>query len=49
MTGKIAVTIRIDKEVWKEAKKYAIDLDMKIGSFVETCILHQMRQRVTKR
>ena len=43
MAEKISVTMRMDKDVWKEAKKTAVDLDMKVGSFVETAVLHQIR------
>jgi hypothetical protein len=44
MTVRVSVSLRIDKEVWKEAKKIAIDKDMRIGQFVETALLHEMRR-----
>jgi len=44
MTERINVSLRVDKDVWKEAKKKAIDLDLTIGKFVETAILHEMRR-----
>jgi predicted HicB family RNase H-like nuclease len=41
---KIVVSMRIDREMWKMAKKYAIDKDLSIGQFVETAILHEVQK-----
>ena len=44
MTKRTTVSIKLDKDVWKEAKKKAIDLDLTVGKFVETAILHEMQR-----
>ena len=45
MTEKrVAVSLKIDPDVWKEAKKRAIDRDLTIGKFVETALLHEMQR-----
>ena len=36
MSETIVTSIRIKAEIWKEAKKRALDLDMNIGDFVNT-------------
>jgi len=44
MTKRTTISLRLDKDVWKEAKKKAIDLDLTLGKFVETAILHEIRR-----
>jgi hypothetical protein len=44
MTERINVSLRLDRDIWKEARKKAIDLDLTIGKFVETAILHEMKK-----
>ncbi len=38
------VSIRIDPEIWKEAKKQAIEMEMSIGQIVETALIHLKRK-----
>ena len=45
MTDRKVVSLRISPEIWKEAKKKSLDLDMTIGQFVETAILHELRKK----
>lgn len=38
------MSIRIDKEIWKMAKKHAIDRELPVGKFVEAAILHELQK-----
>ena len=38
------VSMRIDPEVWKEAKKQAIDNDLSIGKFVEKILRKEIKK-----
>ena len=44
MINNKTVCIRINPEVWKEAKKYALELDLKVGKFIESAILHEIQR-----
>jgi hypothetical protein len=37
------ITIRIEKEIWAEVRKRAIDLNVTAGSLVETAIMKFLR------
>ena len=37
------VSVRIDEEIWKTAKKYAIDRDLTLGELVEVSLIHEMK------
>jgi post-segregation antitoxin (ccd killing protein) len=45
MSETIVTSIRIKAEVWKEAKQRALDLDMHIGDFVESAIIHEIQKK----
>ena len=47
MTNNKTVCIRMSPEIWKEAKRYALELDLKVGKFVESAIIHEI-QRVQR-
>ena len=36
-------TIRIEPEVWKAIKLWAVELDIPVGTFVETVLIHELR------
>lgn len=44
MRGRI-ISIRIDEEIWKIAKKYAIDKGLTFGELVEASIIHEIKKR----
>lgn len=44
MEDTIVTSIRINKEVWKVAKKRALDLDLSIAKFVESAIIHEIQK-----
>lgn len=43
--GRKVISIRIDEEIWKIAKKYAIDKDLTFGELVEASLIHEMQKR----
>ena len=43
MTKKVTVSVRIDKELWKQVKLISIGREMKISDFVETSLIHAMK------
>lgn len=45
MSETIVTSIRIKIDIWKEAKKRALDLDMNIGDFVESAIIHEIQKK----
>lgn len=44
MTETTVVSIRIKPDVWKTAKKYAIDKDLTVGQSVESALIHEMQR-----
>ena len=44
MEETIVTSIRINKEVWKEAKKRAINLDLTVAKFIESAIIHEIQR-----
>ena len=48
MTDRKVVSIRINPEIWKEAKRKSLDLDLTLGQFVETAILHELRKKLKR-
>ncbi|MCX6770297.1 MAG: hypothetical protein NT051_06540 [Candidatus Micrarchaeota archaeon] len=42
---KTVVSMRMDKEIWKSAKKYAIDKDLTVSQLMENAIVHEMRRK----
>ena len=42
---RITVSCRINPDVWKQAKKYAIDIDMTVGQLVETALVHEIKRK----
>jgi predicted HicB family RNase H-like nuclease len=45
MSEDIITSLRIDKELWKRAKKYAIDHDMSIREFIEKLIREKLDEK----
>lgn len=45
MSDSIVTSIRIKAEIWKEVKKRATELDVKIGDFVESSLIHEIQRR----
>ena len=43
MDEKIVASVRVSPDIWKLAKKYAIDVDMTVSDLVETAIIHEIR------
>jgi len=46
MTNRKVVSLRVSSEIWKEAKRKSVDLDITIGQFVETAILHELKKKL---
>lgn len=42
---KKVISVRIDEQIWKTAKKYAIDRGLTFGELVETALIHEMQKR----
>jgi predicted DNA binding CopG/RHH family protein len=40
----VVTSIRISREVLKEAKKQAIERGLKLGKFIESAILHEQQR-----
>lgn len=40
--GRIAVSLRIDPSLWKNARKHAIDKDISVVELIETCLKKEM-------
>jgi hypothetical protein len=47
MKNTTVTSIRVNSEIWKEAKKCALELDLNIGKFIESAIIHEVQR--TKR
>ena len=43
MSDRMTVSIRITPDVWKTAKKFAVEKDMTIGQLVEIALIHELR------
>lgn len=43
MATKETVSIRVSPDVWKMAKKYALEIDITIGQLVEIALIHEMK------
>jgi hypothetical protein len=44
MTKKETVSIRMTEGLWKKVKLYALERDMKVSDFVETALIHSMKE-----
>jgi len=44
MTKKETVSIRMSEGLWKKVKMFALERDMKISDFVETALIHAMKE-----
>jgi|GEM_PF-3079789 len=44
MTKKV-ISVRIDDEIWKMAKKYSIDIGLTFGELVEASLIHEMQKK----
>lgn len=38
------VSLKIEPEVWKEAKRQALERNLTVSAFVETAIIHLVRE-----
>ena len=43
--GRKVISIRIDEEIWKTAKKYALDKELTFGELVEASLIHEIQIR----
>jgi len=43
ISDKETVCVRVSPEVWKMAKRYAVEIDVTIGQLVEAALIHEMR------
>lgn len=48
MSKQIVTSIRIDEELWKEAKKHAIDSDISLAELVEKLLKEELEKRRRK-
>jgi predicted DNA-binding ribbon-helix-helix protein len=48
MSKQTVTSIRIDEELWKEAKKYAIDEDVSLGELIEKLLKEELERRRRK-
>jgi predicted DNA-binding ribbon-helix-helix protein len=48
MSRQIVTSIRVDEELWKEAKKYAIDTDMSLAELIEKLLKEELEGRKRK-
>ncbi len=37
-------SVRVNTEIWKKAKKFAIDRDLTMGQLVESALIHEIQQ-----
>ena len=44
METKDVFSVRVDKEIWKKGKKFAIDHDISMSQFVESAIIHELQR-----
>ena len=45
MSKQIVTSIRVDGDLWKEAKKYAIDADISLAELVEKLLKEELERR----
>lgn len=43
MDDKIVASVKVSPDIWKLAKKHAIDTDMTLSQLVESAIIHEMQ------
>lgn len=43
MAMKETVSVRVSPDVWKMAKKYALEIEIGIGQLVEIALIHEMQ------
>ncbi len=48
MSKQIVTSIRVNEELWKEAKKYAIDTDTSLAELIERLLKEELEQRRRK-
>ena len=41
---RITISVRIDDEIWKKAKIYAIEKGLKFGELIEVSLIHEMQK-----
>jgi antitoxin component of RelBE/YafQ-DinJ toxin-antitoxin module len=44
MSERETVSVRISPDVWKEAKKFAVEKDMAVSQLVEIALIHELRR-----
>jgi predicted DNA-binding ribbon-helix-helix protein len=44
MTERFVTSLRIDKNIWKEAKKHAIEKETTIGELIEKLIKKELKK-----
>ena len=45
VSKQIVTSIRVDEDIWKEAKKYAIDADISLAELVEKLLKEELERR----
>ena len=45
MSERIVASIKVLPDIWKMAKKYAIDADITLSQLVETALIHEMQKK----
>jgi predicted DNA-binding ribbon-helix-helix protein len=48
MSKQIVTSIRVDDELWKEAKKHAIDADLSLAGLIEKLLREELEKRRRK-
>ena len=45
MSEKIVASIKIDSDVWKQFKLRAVELEIPVGAYAETAMIHELMGR----
>ena len=48
MSKQIVTSIRVDGDLWKEAKKFAIDTDISLAELIEKLLKEELEKRRRK-
>jgi post-segregation antitoxin (ccd killing protein) len=45
MSDRIVASVKVSPDIWKLAKKYAIDANITLSQLVETALIHEMQKK----
>jgi len=45
LTDKIVASIKVSPDIWKLAKKYAIDSNVTLSQLVESALIHEIQRK----